>query len=219
MFDNSALRGFVNTLTVNASAMNATAAKAAMVRAAEAARNRVLSGTPKPSSYRQVVDGKLGADLTSVRPDGVIIFAWQYLGEVVSRIHQLVVVSSPRVTGQYIAGIIVLADGEEVEPTAIPANAAKVHIVASVPYARRLEIGHRKGGAPFVIQVPYKNIEHLAMVARQLYKNLADISFTYVDLTDAYVHGRNPKEWNYRRPTRKEIVVRYPAILIEPRTA
>jgi hypothetical protein len=212
MFDRTALRGFINTLTVNATNMTEAAAKAALVRTAEAARARVLSGTPAPSSHREVVDGTEGAALSSVKADGRIVFTWQYLGEVVARVHELVVSSSPHDTGAYIAGIVALADGTQVDPTAVPPGAAQVHIVASVPYARRLEVG-----SPFVLQVPYQNMEHLATVAHRLYNTLAAISFVYVELTDGYeLRGASGRR---RRRGRTSGAMLYPAILIEPRSA
>lgn len=217
MFDPVALRGFIDTLTVNTSNMTRSAAHDALVRTAEAARSRVLSSIPAPSSYRQIVDGAEGAPLTAVRPDGTIVFAWQYLGEVVARTYEMVVSSSPRDTGAYIAGIVVLADGTQVDVNAVPPDAAQVYIVASVPYARRLEIGKRESGAPFVLQVPYQNMEHLATVAHRLYNTLAAISFEYVDLTNPYV-VRNASA-RRRRNGKLSGVIQYPAILIEPRSA
>jgi len=73
MFDATSLRAFVNTLTVNTQALTADAATDLLVRTATAARDRVLGGVPRPSGYRQIVDGAEGAALTDVRPDGVIV--------------------------------------------------------------------------------------------------------------------------------------------------
>ena len=217
MFDATSLRGFVNTLTVNTQALNADAATDLLVRTATAARDRVLGGVPRPSGYRQIVDGAEGAPLTDVKPDGVIVFAWQYLGEVVQDTYGALVNRSPRDTGEYIAGILVLVDGQEASADAITADTAEVFIVASVPYARRLEVGKRKSGGSFVVQVAPHIVEETAIVARQLYGDLAAITFTYVDLSDAY--GLRTAASHRRRHGRLVTDVQYPAIRIVPRSA
>ncbi len=217
MFDATSLRGFVNTLTVNTQAMTADAATDLLVRTATAARDRVLGGVPRPSGYRQIVDGAEGAPLTDVRPDGVIIFAWQYLGEVVLDTFGALVNRSPRDTGAYVAGILVIADGEEVTAENLPPDAREVLIVASVPYARRLEVGKRKSGGSFVVQVAPHIVEETAIVARQLYGSLAAITFTYVDLSNPY--ALRTAASHRRRHGRLITDVQYPAIRIVPRTA
>ena len=214
MFAPEAIGGFIANLTVNVAGLTEEAAKSLMVRTATAAKERVQRGTPSPSDYRQIVDGREGAPLTAVRADGTIIFAWSYAGEVVKRIYELMVAKAPRLKGQYIRGLLVMADGRETAPTAIPAGAAAYHVVASVPYARRLEVGKRRNGRPFVIQVPMHNVEATAIEARKLFGTLADISYTYVDLAGAH-QLRRP----IRRGRRVQTEVRYPAIRIAPRAA
>jgi len=217
MFTASALRGFVNTLTVNTQALTADAATDLLARTATAARNRVLGGMPRPSGYRQIVDGADGAPLTDVKPDGVIVFAWQYLGEVVQDTFGALVNRSPRDAGEYIAGILVLLDGKEASADAVTADTSEVLIVASVSYARRLEVGKRKGGGSFVVQVAPHIVEETAIVARQLYGDLAAITFTYVDLTNAY--ALRTAASHRRRHGRLVTDVQYPAIRIVPWTA
>jgi hypothetical protein len=217
MLTAEALRGFVNTLTVNAVRLNAEQAQAALVREAAAARDRVLAGKPRPSGYRQIVDGIEGATLTAVKPDGVIVFAWQYLGAVVQEIRAALIARSPRDTGEYIAGIVTLVDGHEGDPEAIDSEAREVQIVATVPYARRLEVGKRKDGSPFVVQVAPHIVEETAIVGRRLYGDLAMITFGYVDLSDAYALRTAA---SHRRVRGRLVTdVRYPAITIVPRTA
>jgi hypothetical protein len=219
MFDGTALRGFVNTLTVDTIGLTDSAAVTTLIRTATDARNRVLGGSPRPTSYRQIVDGIDGASLTSVRPDGEIIFAWQYLEEVVRDIYDQLIASAPRDTGAYIKGVRVLLDGTVSSLDAITADTRQVVIVPSVPYARRLEVGLRDGGGKFVLQVPLHNVELIAKMASTLYGSLASIDFAFVDLPDAYEHGRKPREWRHRAPRVSETHVRYPAIVITPRTA
>lgn len=221
MFDAVALRGFTTSLTVNTSKMNAAQASATMARVARRERDRVIGETRARSGftppYRQVVDGTEGAALDSVRPDGHILLAFQYLAEVAEDTYNALVNRSPRDSGEYIRGIIILIDGAEAPLTSISATTREVRIVASVPYARRLEIGRRRGGGFFVLQVGPFIVKETAETARYLFGSLASITFEYVDLTGAY----SLRTARSHRRVRGRLVtdVRYPAITIIPRTA
>jgi hypothetical protein len=217
MFTAEQLRGFVNTLTVQTSALNADAAKALLVSTAGAARDRVLNGSPRPTGFRQVVDGIEGAALAAVRPDGVIVFAWQYLGEVVVDTYGALVNRAPRDSGEYIAGILVLADGAEAAPEEVTGDVREVVIVASAPYARRLEIGKRRDGSPFVVQVAAHIVQETAAVAKRLWGDLADFEFTYVSLSDGYRLRTARSHRRRRGVTVSEM--EYPAIRVTPRQA
>ena len=221
MFTAAALRGFITTLQVNVAGLNAEQSSALLARVAAGERDRVLTEQAGRSGlaplYRQIVDGEDGAPLAAVKPDGVIVFAWQYLGEIVRDTYEALIKRSPRDSGAYIAGLVILVDGEEAGLEAIDINTREVRIVASVPYARRLEVGTRRGGGSFVLQVPSHIVEETAIVARRLAGALAAISFTYADLSDAYTLRRS--SGHRRRHGRLQADVRYPAILIRPRTA
>jgi hypothetical protein len=217
MFTTAALKGFETHLTVNATGLTREASKELLVKTAVQARNRVLHGTPKPSGYRQVVDGREGAALDAVRPDGTILFAWQYLAEVAEDTLGALENRSPHHSGAYILGLRVYVNGSETELAEINSDTREVRIVATVPYARRLEVGKRKSGGPFVLQVRPHIVEQTAIVARKLYGSLADIRFGYVDLTNAY-HLRTSA--SHRRVRSRTITdVQYPAIIITPRLA
>jgi hypothetical protein len=221
MFTAAALRGFITTLQVNVAGLNAEQSSALLARVAAGERDRVLTEQGSRSGlaplYRQIVDGEEGAPLTAVKPDGVIVFAWQYLAEIVRDTYEALVKRSPRESGAYIAGLIILVDGQEAGIEAIDVNTRDVRIVASVPYARRLEVGTRRGGGAFVLQVLSHIVEETAIVARRLAGDMAAISFTYVDLSDAHTLRR--ASGHRRRHGRLQTDVRYPAILIRPRIA
>ena len=70
-----------------------------------------------------------------------------------------------------------------------------------------------------MLQVPLHNVELIAKMASRLYGSLATIDFAYVDLPDAHEPGRKPREWRHRAPGVRETRMRYPAIVITPRTA
>ena len=220
MFSAAALRGFVTTLQVNVAGLNDKESSALLARVAAGERDRVLAEQGGRSGlvplYRQIVDGVEGAPLTNVKPAGVIVFAWQYLAEVVRDTYDALIKRSPRDSGAYIAGLILLVDGQETGLEKIGANTREVRIVASVPYARRLEVGKRKGGGSFVLQVPSHIVEETAIVARRLVGQIASFDFSYSNLSDVYTLRRSSSR---RRRGHASAEVRYPTIVIRPRSA
>lgn len=217
MFDGTTFKGFVNNLTVNTIGLTDEAAVAALVRTAETAKARVLGGQPKPSGYRQIVDGADGAPLAVVKPNGVIIFSWQYLGHVVQDIYEALVARSPVVSGRYIASIEVVIDGAAGTIDDDMSNAKEVMLIATAPYSRRLEVGNRKDGSPFVIQVPQHIVEDTRDMAVKLYSTLAAIEFNYVDISNPYQLRTTTS--HRRRHGRTITHLEYPAIIITPKQA
>lgn len=215
MFDAAKFVGFVNTLTIDASKLTNEASRALLIKTADEARDRVLGGTPKPSGFTQAVDGNAGASFNTVRPDGTIILFWQYLGEIARDARDAMVQYAPEVSGNYINNILVLVDGTDATLDDITGDTKQVAIVAGAQYARRLEVGNRESGAPFVLQVPQHNVELIARMMQRLYTTTATIDFAYVDLPLA--HEIAKASGHRRRGGRVETAVRYPAIIIEPR--
>jgi hypothetical protein len=139
--------------------------------------NRKALGTVPPRTI--TVDGKEGAPLESVKPDhGRIIIEWQLVGDVVQWIFATLRARSPRVSGAYLKGHKVYADGVEVDPTK-PPLAAEYTFLNIVPYTRKIEIGKTKAGRDFVIRVENRIYERTARDANARFGNVAKISFTY----------------------------------------
>lgn len=208
MFSASALRGFQTSLTVNILGMTADQASKAMAAAGAAERDRVLSEQTQRSSiaplYQQIVNGQVNAPLSSVRPDGMIIFLFQYLPEIVHDTVFALAERSPMDTVRYIRSQIILVDGVEADLSVININTRQVHIVASAPYSMRLEVGKRRNGKPFVTEVPPHIVQETANVARRLYGALAMIDYERVMVSGA---------------TGKRRAAQSPAISIRPRMA
>jgi hypothetical protein len=178
----------------------------------------------------QVIDGVRDAPLSAIHPDSVIVLLWNYLPEVATRTYEALVQRSPRLTGRYIEGLLVFIDGQPSELSAITNDTRQVQIVASVPYARRLEVGKDLEGQPWVKQVAPHIVEETAIVAKRKFGDLASVTYSYVDLSNAWVlsqQGMIPRHFESGRwrhghtpRTRRGVVetqVRYPAILIVPR--
>jgi hypothetical protein len=140
-------------------------------------QNRRALGAVPPRTV--TVDGREGAPLNSVNPDhGTIIAEWQLVGDVLTWIYATLRARSPRLTGGYIEGHIMLADGEEADPDHAP-MASEFVFLNNRLYARKIEIGKTEAGRDFVIQVPNRIYERTAQDASARFGNIAKIRFSY----------------------------------------
>jgi hypothetical protein len=220
------VEAFTNDIVVAARA-NAELARLALIEQAEKERERVISEQGGRSgilpSFEQIVDGVLGAPLESVSPGGVIVFRWNYLGEVVRGILQTLTARGPRLKGEWLEGLQVFVDGlhyqsenGDFDVGLITGATAEIRIVETVPYARRLEVGFSQDGTtPFVKQVPRKLIEKIAEESKSMYGTIAYIFFNYSDISNPYMLKTSR---SHRR--RYGVLVdwmQYPSIIIRPR--
>lgn len=140
------------------------------------------------------VDGRNGAPLESVNPDrGIIIAEWSLVGDVLQWIFATLRARSPRVSGAYLKGHTVYADGVECDPTH-PLLASEYTFLNLVPYARKIEIGKTKKGRAFVIQVPNRIYERTADDAKAKFGNVAKIRFTYQAAIGGRIARRNQSD-------------------------
>ena len=208
------LRAMQETLTVSVPRMNAEASRDLLARTAETEKRRVIAEQTARAgvapTLATVVDGQRGAAPAAVRPDGYILLEWGYVREVALVALDALRKAGPRVEGLWADSLTVLADNAEVEPAAIPHMAQMVHIVAPVPYARRLEIGKTRRGDPFVLRDDdYRLVERTALRLRAIYRQVATVAFTYIALAGGYQLSNRSA-----RAGRGGGDVRYPAITI-----
>jgi hypothetical protein len=122
------------------------------------------------------------------------------------------VARSPKRSGDYARSFVILVGGQEVDTLeAITHDTAEVVILNTSPYARRLEIGKRRDGRPFVIQVKPRIVEEIAITARARFGNVAKLSFSYFDLASGYTLRRSAGRAKSRR---SGAAIRYPGIRI-----
>lgn len=177
---------------------------------------------------RQVIDG-VEAPLSAIRPDSIIVLLWNYLPEVAFRTYQALEQRAPRLTGRYIEGLLTFVDNQPGLLSDITTHTKEVRIVASVDYARRLEVGKTASGRAWVQQVAPHIVEETAIVAKSKFNDLAKITYSYVDLSGAFGLSRAgmvPRHfeggrWRHSHTPRMrhgmpETHVRYPSILITP---
>jgi len=176
--------------------------------------NQVATG--QPSSYQVAVDGRIGAPIDSVKPDGVIVATFDLIADVLDWIGAMLVKESPVLTGEYAASHRLFVDGVEHEPGDVVPEADEYVFVSVVPYARKIERGLSS-------QAPDGVYQAVAAVARNRFGNTAKISFGYRSVKGGESHLEN---WASRtKLTRKGLneksrpdwLRRQPAILVYPR--
>lgn len=214
------IAAWARNLSVQLTEQTRKIAPVALANAAMIERNRVLReeaqrGGIAPTAT-DFVDGVRGAPYQRVKPDGVIRIQYGYAREVALQALKLLTLRAPVLTGEYLKSFVILVDGSAVAgPFAIPATFDECLIIATAPYARRLEIGKKRDGTPFVVRKDPHIVEEIAMVLKIAYKDLARVSYTYRELEGGYAlaHSYPLPQGKYKGKRRGD-PMRYPAIRI-----
>jgi hypothetical protein len=176
--------------------------------------------------YETFVDGRRTDDLRSVKPNGVIIAEWEFLGDIVREAAKLLAQHSPvgkpddprpGHPGLYRRSHILLIDGEEHDLGAEIPPFDRAVLVNTQPYARKIERGLSKQAPDGVYQV-------IADILNARFKNMAVIRFVYTSLLGttaleqwALKTSLTGKGRGLRSRTRDEWLRRQPSIMIAPR--
>jgi hypothetical protein len=180
---------------------------------AEAQRinQQALGRVPRHDTF---VDGRAGAEVETVRPDGVVVFEFEMLQDIFAQIGEMLVQASPVRTGRYARSFLFLADGVAVDPVGAVPPAEEYVFVSSVPYARKIENGLSPMAPEGVFQA-------VAAVAKRRFGNMAAIRFTHVVLRtgmiDAWADGASAKALAARKGRKRlqgDWLRRQPAIKI-----
>ncbi|MBO0904216.1 hypothetical protein [Jiella sonneratiae] len=141
---------------------------------AQAANAAALGGRqPDP---RVTVDGRQGAPLATVRPDGKIVADFDLGGEVIEWIGAELLKASPVLTGAYQRAHRLFVDGVEHTPgDPLPAGAKRFVFLNLAPYSRKIEGDVDR--APLSSQAPAGVFEVVAAMANRRFGNTADIRF------------------------------------------
>lgn len=174
------------------SRMLADRAEAAIHEAA--AQNRSVLG--RNVTYTVEVDGKQGAALASVKPDGRIVANFDLAREVLEWIGEQLVKASPRLTGAYSRSHVMEIDGVIWDGVGPMPNGTVFKFYNRQPYARKIEprkrtiserafFGdrrkfrkHTKTDAGQSDQAPDGVYAAVAAVAREKYGDVARISYS-----------------------------------------
>lgn len=208
--------GMITNIRVITEDLMGPAASKALAGAHRKAHEEIIrakSGRVMRPSFEHIVDGRKGAPLDSVKPDGILVTNYDSRPEIVFATLAALTRNSPRLSGEYARSHIILVNGTQVSevPSAL-AYSDVVTITNTVPYARRLEVGVSEDGTPFVVQVAPRIYERTAK--REIipqFRQIADIRFAYVDISGAYRRKRS----GGRRDRGVGSAIRYPAIIIK----
>jgi hypothetical protein len=180
---------------------------------AETRNKRALGYVPPHETF---VDGRQGAPVETVQPDGTVIYEFSLIETALEVIAQMLIKASPVLKGDYRASIALYADGDEVPPGARPPPASEYSFVSSVPYARKIERGLSN-------QAPDGVFEVVAALASRRFGNIARIRFGYRSVDGGAIGGwaQTASARSLARRVRKgresghtEWLTRQPAIII-----
>lgn len=125
--------------------------------------------------YETFVDGRASDNLKSVKPNGIIVAEWQLGSDVVAWIYAALREQAPNLSGEYRKSITIFADNSAVSGPGETAAAEEVAIMATVPYARKLE---GIAGAKYMSkQAPEGVFKAVYAIARQRFGNIAKIEY------------------------------------------
>lgn len=166
----------------------------------EAARvvRETRAASPIPPAYRiniggkseQILDGEL--PVLPLRPSDNVNLFFDHRREVAEQVWLILLRNSPHVSGDYKQAFTLFVDNREVGTPNLSSlklivPGTRVEIINLAPYARRLEVGKKADGSPFVVQVAPHIVERsVAEAAKGIYRRLSDIFFTYTDYSQAY---------------------------------
>jgi len=157
---------------------------------------RVLGVVPPYDVY---VDGREGAPLESVKPNGVIRAEFQLVNEALAWISTQLQMHSPVLTGRYAKSHELFADGVDTENPNNAPPAEEYVFLNTQPYSRKIE----RGQSP---QAPDGVYQAVATLAQRRFGNVARISFSYrTAIGGDIIGGRAGDRSNLRNPA---IIVR-----------
>lgn len=163
----------------------------AQIEDAKETDRRILGRIPR---YTVSVDGRDGASLGSVKPDGVVIAEFELFNDVLAWIADQLEKVSPFKSGRYRKNNTLFADGIETDVGSVLPDAAEFVFINTTPYARKIERGASSQAPDGVFQV-------VATLAQRRFGNIAKITFTYrTAVAGAFVGGREGNKSDQRNP-------------------
>lgn len=163
----------------------------AQIEDAKQTNRQILARLPR---YTVSVDGRQGAPLESVKPDGYVIAEFELFNDVLTWIADQLDRVSPRKTGRFRKNNTLFADGIETQVGAVLPDASEFVFINTTPYARKIERGASSQAPDGVFQV-------VATLAQRRFGNIAKISFTYrTAIAGAFVGGREGNKSDLRNP-------------------
>lgn len=175
---------------------------------AQDTNKRALGRVP---SHETWVDGRQGAQLGSVKPEGRIIFEFDFLVQSFAWIGEMLEKNSPKKSGRFSKSHIFLADNVEADPKNPPPAEEYVY-VNTQPYARKIERG-------MSAKAPAGVYQGVATMSNRRFGNVARVSFGYRSLLGSSALASWANKTNLGRrgaaSKRADWLRRQPAIIIK----
>lgn len=152
--------------------------------------------------YLRTVNGRRNAPEASVRAPGPIVYTFDHVRDAAIYALEFLRVTAPKRTGRFSRSFIVIADGREVPPARIPMG-ARVLIVNTQPYARKIQVG-AKG---FESRRGFFDVARRRTQAQ--FRGLVKVRTIFVRLSDGY---RLKRSAGRRRDSRAGSEINYPAL-------
>lgn len=165
--------------------------------------NRKVLGVVPPLTI--TVDGREGAPLASVKPDGIIRGEFELINEALAWINTQLQIHSPVKSGRYAKSHELFADGVDTENPNDAPPAEEYVFINIQPYARKIE-GIPGVREPQSSQAPDGVYQAVALLAQRRFGNVAKITFSYrTAIGGGLVGGRAGNRSSLRNPA---IIVR-----------
>lgn len=159
--------------------------------------NRQALGAEPASTV--FVDGREGAPLESVQPDGTITARFELLDETLGWIRDQLLKAAPVRTGRFRKSFVLLADDVEIGMDGPFVDAREYTFTNTQPYARRIEGDGRR--QPTSRQARSGVFEVVAGLANQRFGNVAKITFGWQPLRD--LAGSSLETWANKTGSRQ----------------
>lgn len=186
-----------------------------LARFARSSLADVIAAGEASTIYTKYVNGREGAEEETVVPPGPIVYDFSYWQPILAFTLAELEKRSPRKTGAYIASHVVMVGSQAIRPDAQIAAGEEVSVVATVPYARKIESGFQRvstGDAVF---------QDVRRKVQSQFGRAVDVKFRMVYIPNGYIlkghFRRGYKEFARRklqRDTQAGARMTYPAIVM-----
>lgn len=151
----------------------------ALIQLARDSEAEAIRDSGMQPSVTRYVNGREGAAIESVELPGPIVIEFDYIAEAVDYCHKYFYGRAPVDTGEYKGSMTTFVNGSEDPFMKTYKTGDEVVLVPLIDYSRMLEVGKKRDGRPFVVQVPPGIIEDTYDATRRRYGNIVNIAFTW----------------------------------------
>lgn len=154
----------------------------ALISTARREHEKIMATEPRPSSHYRIIDGVRDAPLEGIRGDGIAIFRYPRIEQVVQFAMEVLFDLSPVDSGDYRRAHTIFVNGREVANLARYKQGDDIAITNYLPYARKIEVGKLQMRIPGTDRV-YQQARRKVM---ERWGNVAEVQFTFRGIVAGY---------------------------------